>query len=202
MTAPAPTNAYCPILTPQTMVQFAPSVARQSRIAILIFAINQRAWIMHIGKDHARATKYAFFQMHVVVHRHIILNLAMVTDSYSITNVHILTMRLLCRLPLQSRHAQSAKHDCPLNRGALINNSSVMKLVIHKLKPHPSPKIGWRAVAFLHMGVLRIMGRSNRSSVFFNSVSASYQNILVALRVKICEAPRELSSSPSILMLR
>ena len=59
-------------------------------VSIFVLSGNSRAWVIHVGKHHARTAKNTILQSNVVVNRDIILNLTIITNRHSIPNKHVL----------------------------------------------------------------------------------------------------------------
>lgn len=62
-------------------------------IAILVFAFNQGARVIHVGEYHAWPTEYALFQVHVIVDRYVVLDLAVIANRNLVTDKDILAKR-------------------------------------------------------------------------------------------------------------
>ncbi|MNR17056.1 hypothetical protein D3C85_1336970 [compost metagenome] len=59
-------------------------------VAILVFAFDQRARVVDVGEDHARAAEHAFLEGDVVVHRDVVLHLAAIADQDPVADEHVL----------------------------------------------------------------------------------------------------------------
>src|SRR5690606_20132995 len=60
-------------------------------VAVFTFALDQRARVVDVGEDHARAAEHAFFQGDAVVDRDVVLDLAVVADDDLVADEHALT---------------------------------------------------------------------------------------------------------------
>lgn len=59
-------------------------------VTILVFALDQGAGIVYVGKHHAGATEHALFEMYVVVDRDVVLDFAIVADGDLVADEHVL----------------------------------------------------------------------------------------------------------------
>lgn len=60
-------------------------------VAVFVFAADGRAGVVHIGEYHAGPAEYIVLKSHVIVHRDIVLDLAIVADYDPIANEDVLT---------------------------------------------------------------------------------------------------------------
>ena len=123
------------IATHDSAVRTHGCAALDQSISILILARHSAAWVIHIGKHHARAAEHIIFQCHIVIHRNIVLNLDVIPNDNLVANEHVLSQRASAA----NDRLTTNMHPMPdtgalTNTGTFIDNCSRMDNVIfHKL---------------------------------------------------------------------